>query len=179
MPSSTRTATPGPSNLTQCPKRPISDAEFAPKDPKKPRIEPLPDAHSKRDSSRDTKRRRRRKKKAPIVSAGGARKESTPSRTEERPLSQRAPLSARSEIIRFSSPAPEADPSTSAMSSAEVPMQGPSSTLLVKNGESPSRSSNDNPNVEHGGETMLSSPMSKKTVVPLDEPVPKPPCNSL
>ncbi|KIJ16328.1 hypothetical protein PAXINDRAFT_180232 [Paxillus involutus ATCC 200175] len=65
------------------------------------------------------------------------------------------------------------------MSSAEVPMQGPSSTLLVKNGESPSRSSNDNPNVEHGGETMLSSPLGKKTVVPLDEPVPKPPCNSL
>ncbi|KIK94445.1 hypothetical protein PAXRUDRAFT_827981 [Paxillus rubicundulus Ve08.2h10] len=179
MPSSTRTATPGPSNLTQGPKRPISDAEPSPKDPKKSRIESLPDAHTKRDSSRDTKRRRRKKKKAPIVSAGGPRKESTPSRTEERPLSQRASLWARSEIIRFSSAAPEADPSTSAMNAAEVLMQGPSSAQLLKSGESPSRSSNDNPNVEPAGETMPSSPMGKKAVAPPDKPIPKPQCNSL
>ncbi|KAF9224763.1 hypothetical protein BS17DRAFT_778997 [Gyrodon lividus] len=197
MPSSlTHTATPGPSNLAQGFKRPMSDVESQRKDPKKARMESSPETSNKRDSSRDVKRRRRKKKKAPIVSAGGAKIVTTPNRTDEPPLSHRAPLSARNQIIRFVSATPEVDPLASAMSAAEAPMQGSSSVPLFKSGQGSSRISDDIPDVELAGETIPSGsvcPPAKQVVhrdayppmqrgnnciVPAHEPVPKPSCPS-
>ena len=104
MPSSTRPATAGPSNVSQSSKRTMSDAESTPQDPKKARRNSS--AEPSNSSNRDTRRRRRRKKKAPVVSAGAAKNEVTQSRLDER---SRAPLSVRNEIIRFTSAPSEAD----------------------------------------------------------------------
>lgn len=101
MPSSTRPPTPGPSDVPQGSKRTMSDPESAPQDPKKPRRNPSAEPSTRRDSTRDTKRRRKKKKKTPVVNAAAAKDEDAQARLDER---SRAPLSARNEVIRFTSP---------------------------------------------------------------------------
>ncbi|KAF9242316.1 hypothetical protein BU15DRAFT_72848 [Melanogaster broomeanus] len=142
----------------------MSDVESTPKDTKKARIELSPETSTKRDSSRDTKRRKRKKKKAAIVGAGETRRETTPRRTDERPPSQRAPLSARNEITRFTSAAPETASPSGASSTAGVSMQGSAPIPVSKSGsgDHSSRSSGDNLDVEPAGKTISSSPRGKK-----------------
>ncbi|KIJ63664.1 hypothetical protein HYDPIDRAFT_168459 [Hydnomerulius pinastri MD-312] len=160
----------------------MSDAESAPKDPKKQRIDSSPETSTKRDSNRDTKRRRKKKKKAPIVSGASSKNDATPSRADERPLSQRAPLSARNEIIRFTSAAPEADPESSTNRASDLPMQGSSSSVLIalnQSGEPAARNLDDSVDVKPVGETMPSSPRGKSKIVPLAEPASNPSADSL
>lgn len=126
MPTSTRLPTPGPSTAPQSSKRTMSDAESAPQDSKKARRNSSPEPSTRRDSNRDAKRRRRRKRKAPVVNLA-AKNEVTQSRPGER---SRAPLSARNEIIRFTSAPSEADLSSivpATKCSSQAPSSKPSS----------------------------------------------------
>lgn len=133
MPSSTRPEVPGPSNVPQTSKRTMSDAESSPQDPKKARTNSSAESSTRRESTRDAKRRRRRRKKAPIVSSA-SKNEAAHSRPDE---PSRAPLSARNEIIRFSSAPSEADlPALATKFSLQAPSpksnqsgQGSSQTL--------------------------------------------------
>ncbi|KAF8556618.1 hypothetical protein OG21DRAFT_1506375 [Imleria badia] len=127
MPSSTCLATPGPSTVPQASKRTMSDAESAPQDPKKARRNSSAEPSTRRDSNRDTRRRRRRKKKAPVVNLA-VKNEATQSRADER---ARAPLSARNEIIRFTSAPSEADRS-SIVPATKCSSQAPSSKSSSK-----------------------------------------------
>ena len=129
MPSSTRPAAPGPSNVSQGSKRVMSDPESALQDPKKARRNPSPEPSTRRDSGRDAKRRRKRKKKAPVVGTGPAKNEATQSRLDEH---SRAPFFKRNEIIRFTSAPPEADLPASSVPAAKSSSQAPSSKPFGK-----------------------------------------------
>lgn len=152
MPSSTRPAAAGPSNVSQSSKRTMSDAEFTPHDSKKARRNSS--AEPSNSSNRDTKRRRRRKKKAPVVSAGATKNEATQSRLEER---SRAPLSARNEIIRFTSAHSEADLPASIVPATKYSSQAPSSAPFSKSREGSLLTLDDI--TEHRSQDMPSSPV--------------------
>ncbi|KAG8216054.1 hypothetical protein J3R82DRAFT_8054 [Butyriboletus roseoflavus] len=174
MPSSTRPAAPGPTNVSQSSKRVMSDAEAAPQDLKKARRNSSAEPTTRRDSGRDTKRRRKRKKKAPVVSTRTAKNEATQSRLDER---SRAPLSARNEIIRFTSAPPEADLPASVVPAAKPSSQAPSPKLFGKSRETSLHFLDDI--TVHRSEAMPSTPRDKSRVIPADTPLPGPSAGSL
>jgi len=137
MPSSTRPATPGPSNVSKNSKRAMSDVDCTPQDSKKARRNSPAEPSTRCDSNRDTKRRRKRKKKAPVVSVGTVKNEATQGRLDER---SRAPLSAQNEIIRFASAPSEVDLPAGIVSATKFSFQAPSSKSLSKSRQGSSHS---------------------------------------
>ncbi|KAG2035597.1 hypothetical protein BDR03DRAFT_1012449 [Suillus americanus] len=82
------------SGLTQGLKRPTSDVESAPPNPKRLRVDQSPESSTRRD----TKKRKKRRKKEPVVA-----KLDRHHMQDSSSQPQRLPVSGRNEIIRFTS----------------------------------------------------------------------------
>lgn len=127
MPSSTVCpATPGPSSQPNGLKRHNNDTEFASNAvAKKQRTDrTAPASHSRCDSHRDSsKRRKKKKKKLPIVSQNSPSKNDPVPRASHRQLDSTTSKTslARNVIIRFTSPAPEAESSSKHISKPPAP----------------------------------------------------------